>query len=205
MPSGLHLPTVNAVLNATSAILLTLGWIAILNRRITQHRICMTAAFMTAITISNALGSPISGAIMQGLDGVHGWRGWQWLFLLEGIPSVVLGFVVLLRLDDGPRRAAWLTDEQRELVLERLAEDEQSKQGPDHRHHFADDRFGRIGAAGHDGRDVIDLDTTGHPTTPFLTLCGVVCPAPARSGTGPPQDVEEPRASALHTLGRFRP
>jgi D-galactonate transporter len=103
-----------------------------------SRRAHMTAAFMTAITISNALGSPISGAIMQSFDGWNGWRGWQWLFLLEGIPSVVLGFAVLMWLDDGPRQARWLATEERELVLRRLAADEASKQGPDHKRHFLD-------------------------------------------------------------------
>jgi len=52
--------------------------------------------FMTAIAISNVIGSPVSGAIMQYADGLNGWRGWQWLFLLEGIPSVIIGVMVLL-------------------------------------------------------------------------------------------------------------
>ena len=53
-----------------------------------SRRAKMVALFMTAIAVSNAVGSPISGAIMQYIDGYNGWRGWQWLFLLEGIPSV---------------------------------------------------------------------------------------------------------------------
>ncbi len=103
-----------------------------------SRRARMTAAFMTAIAISNAIGSPISGAILQIFDGWNGWRGWQWLFLLEGIPSVVMGFVVLLRLDNGPRQATWLNDEEKNLVLQRLAGDEASKQGQGHQHHFID-------------------------------------------------------------------
>lgn len=112
-----------------------------------SRRARMTASFMTAVAISNAIGSPISGAIMQTLDGWNGWRGWQWLFLLEGIPSVILGCLVLVLLDNGPRQAKWLNDEERDLVLQRLAEDEASKQGPGHKHRFSDAfRDGRVWA-----------------------------------------------------------
>ena len=51
------------------------------------RRTKMVALFMTAIAISNAVGSPVSGAIMQYMDGANGWRGWQWLFLVEGAPA----------------------------------------------------------------------------------------------------------------------
>ncbi len=112
-----------------------------------SRRARVTASFMTAIAISNAVGSPISGAIMQTFDGWNGWRGWQWLFLLEGIPSVIMGCLVLVLLDNGPRQATWLTQEERELVLQRLAADEASKQGQGHRHHFIDVfRDGRVWA-----------------------------------------------------------
>jgi D-galactonate transporter len=112
-----------------------------------SRRARMTAWFMTAIAISNAVGSPISGAIMQTLDGWNGWRGWQWLFLLEGIPSVIMGCLVLVLLDNGPRQAKWLSKEERDLVLQRLAADEVSKQGQGHKHHFIDAfRDGRVWA-----------------------------------------------------------
>jgi len=112
-----------------------------------SRRARMTASFMTAIAISNAIGSPISGAILQTLDGWNGWRGWQWLFLLEGIPSVIMGLVVLIWLDNGPRQAKWLKEEERDLVLQRLAADEASKQGQGHEHHFIDAfRDGRVWA-----------------------------------------------------------
>ena len=112
-----------------------------------SRRAGMTASFMTAVAISNAVGSPISGAIMQYMDGWNGWRGWQWLFLLEGIPSVIMGFLVLVLLDNGPRQAKWLRNEERDLVLRRLAEDEASKQRLGHKHHFIDAfRDGRVWA-----------------------------------------------------------
>ena len=77
------------------------------------RRARMVALFMTAIGVSNVIGSPVSGAIMQYMDGAFGWRGWQWLFLLEGIPSVILGFLVLVVLPDGPKSSKWLTPERR--------------------------------------------------------------------------------------------
>lgn len=91
------------------------------------RRAGMVARFMTAIAISSVLGSPLSGAILEFLNGAAGWRGWQWLFLLEGIPSVFVGLLVFLLLPDTPGRARWLTSKERELVVRRVAEDEAQK------------------------------------------------------------------------------
>src|SRR5262249_39925659 len=62
------------------------------------------ARFMTAVAIAGVIGGPISGAIL-GMSGVAGLAGWQWLFLLEGLPAIVLGFVVLASLTDRPEEA----------------------------------------------------------------------------------------------------
>jgi ACS family tartrate transporter-like MFS transporter len=78
------------------------------------------ARFMIAIPVSGMIGGPISGALL-GLSGQLGLTGWQWLFLLEGVPAVVLGFAVLRYLPDRPEDAAWLEPEQRRWLLERLA------------------------------------------------------------------------------------
>jgi D-galactonate transporter len=102
------------------------------------RRAKMTALFMTAIAIANVIGSPISGGIMQYMDGFNGWRGWQWLFLLEGIPSVIVGLLVLALLDNNPKTAKWLTQQERDMVLQRLAEDHQSKEELGRRHSFLD-------------------------------------------------------------------
>jgi len=111
------------------------------------QRCRMIALFMTAIAISNVFGSPISGAIMQFLDGIHGWQGWQWLFLLEGIPSVLVGLLVFVLLDDGPRKARWLSESERAVVLRHLAEDEAGKAVAGLRHRFSDVfRDGRVWA-----------------------------------------------------------
>src|SRR5688500_15613702 len=61
----------------------------------TARRARVVALFMTAIALSGVIGGPISGWIMQAFAGLNGWAGWQWLFLLEGIPSVVVGVWVL--------------------------------------------------------------------------------------------------------------
>lgn len=111
------------------------------------QRCRMVALFMTAVAISNAIGSPLSGAIMQWLDGANGWQGWQWLFLLEGLPPVFIGLLVLLVLDDGPRKAKWLTDAEKARVLQHLAEDEGIKSQGRQKHHLAEVfRDGRVWA-----------------------------------------------------------
>jgi ACS family tartrate transporter-like MFS transporter len=72
--------------------------------------------FMLAIPLSTVIGGPLSDVILA-LDGLHGLHGWQWLFLLEGVPAIVLGFVVLLYLTDSPEQAKWLAPEQREWLV----------------------------------------------------------------------------------------
>jgi ACS family tartrate transporter-like MFS transporter len=75
--------------------------------------------FMLAIPLSTVIGAPLSGVILE-LDGWHGLTGWQWLFLLEGVPAIVLGFVVLMFLTDSPEQAAWLEPEQRAWLADRM-------------------------------------------------------------------------------------
>lgn len=81
------------------------------------------AWFMTAIAAANVLGAPLSGWIMQTFDGTSGWSGWRWLFLIEGVPSVLVGFAVLALLPDGPRSAHWLTPAERRVVEDALESD----------------------------------------------------------------------------------
>jgi MFS transporter, ACS family, tartrate transporter len=102
------------------------------------RRAKMVALFMTAIGVSNVIGSPVSGAIMQFLDGAGGLRGWQWLFLLEGIPSVIIGFLVFVRLPDGPKTTKWLTQEEKDLIVTRIEEDNASKQHLGSKHSLFD-------------------------------------------------------------------
>jgi MFS family permease len=102
------------------------------------RRAKMVAMFMTAIAIANVVGSPVSGAIMQYMDGFNGWRGWQWLFLLEGIPSVIIGVLVFVLLPNGPKQAHWLTPQERDLIVQRVHDEEAHKQHLGQRHSFMD-------------------------------------------------------------------
>lgn len=88
-----------------------------------RHRAGVTALFMAAVPISIALGSPISGALLT-MDGVLDLYGWQWMFLVEAAPAVLLAGVVLYYLTDRPEDAKWLDEEEREwLVAEMKAEE----------------------------------------------------------------------------------
>jgi len=88
----------------------------------------MTTWFMTAIAISGVVGGPISGYILKAFDGANGWHGWQWLFLLEGIPSIVVGILVFVVLDDRISKAKWLTQEERELLERNIAAEDATKE-----------------------------------------------------------------------------
>jgi MFS transporter, ACS family, tartrate transporter len=87
----------------------------------------VVSMFYVAVPLSSFVGSPISAAIL-GMDGVLGLHGWQWLFLIEGAPSVLLGLVTLFVLPDRPTDARWLSrDEQVWLVRTIEAEQRQAK------------------------------------------------------------------------------
>ncbi len=78
------------------------------------------AWFVSAIAVSGVVGSPISGFIMAELSGKFGLSGWQWLFLMEGIPSVLVGVWVWFGLDSGIAEATWLKPEEKELLQRNL-------------------------------------------------------------------------------------
>jgi ACS family tartrate transporter-like MFS transporter len=78
-----------------------------------RERARMVAFFMAGAPLTGVVGNPVSGAIMQWMDQVGGLHGWQWVFLLEGVPAVILGVVVLFYLTDRPEAARWLTAEER--------------------------------------------------------------------------------------------
>ena len=81
-----------------------------------RRRAQVVSLFMAAAPISVVLGSPISGALLE-MHGVLGLSGWQWMFLLEAIPAVLLGFVVLGYMTDRPEKATWLKDDEREWLV----------------------------------------------------------------------------------------
>jgi MFS family permease len=86
------------------------------------YRARIVGAFMAAIPLSTVIGAPVSGLLL-GLDGVAGLRGWQWLFLVEALPAVLLAFVVLRALPDTPAEARWLPADERDWLEATLAEE----------------------------------------------------------------------------------
>ncbi|KAB0637551.1 MFS transporter [Burkholderia latens] len=88
----------------------------------------MTTFFMTAVALSGVIGGPISGFILKAFNGVSGWHGWQWLFLLEGIPSVLAGVLVFFALDDRIANAKWLTDDEKALLARNVDAEEATKE-----------------------------------------------------------------------------
>lgn len=89
-----------------------------------RERARAVAKFMTAAVIASLVGNPISGAILHYMNQAGGLAGWQWVFLLEGIPAVVLGFVTLKYLTDRPAQAHWLTTDERDWLAQRMAWEE---------------------------------------------------------------------------------
>jgi len=92
-----------------------------------SRRARIVALFMTAIAFAGVIGGPLSGWIMQYFDKVHGWAGWQWLFLLEGIPSIIVGIWVFFFLDDSIRAAKWLNDAEKNYLEKEIAADSTTK------------------------------------------------------------------------------
>lgn len=97
-----------------------------------QRRARITAAFFVAIPTSGILGSPVSGWILEHFSQTGGMQGWQWLFVLEGLPSVLLGVVAYFALTDRPQKAAWLTERERHIVISALAAEHREKSDRGH-------------------------------------------------------------------------
>src|SRR5262249_3601844 len=86
-----------------------------------ERRGRIVALFMTAVAICSVAGSLVSGAIMQGFNGVAGLAGWQWLFLLEALPALIIGAYYLLRLTDNIQLATWLQPEEKAVLTAQLS------------------------------------------------------------------------------------
>src|ERR1700735_2588976 len=84
-----------------------------------EYRARFLAAFAIAVPISTVIGAPVSGLLL-GLDGAIGLKGWQWLFIIEGVPSILLGLVTWFYLTDRPEHAAWLSAEQTAWLAAKL-------------------------------------------------------------------------------------
>lgn len=92
-----------------------------------RRRAQVTALFAIAVPMAGVLGGPISGAILENFHDVGSLRGWQWMFLIEGAPVVLLGLVVLKWLPDGFDSVSWLTDAQKQQLRTQLSSEEQRK------------------------------------------------------------------------------
>lgn len=88
----------------------------------------ITALFMTAVALSGVIGGPLSGWIMQTLPGVHGLTGWQWMFVIEAVPSLVLGLAILIFLQDRVMDARWLGDTEKQFIAAQVHAEAQEKQ-----------------------------------------------------------------------------
>jgi D-galactonate transporter len=86
-----------------------------------------TSLFLTAVAFAGIIGGPVSGWILHAMGGVNGWQGWQWLFLIEAVPSLVLGVVAWFFLQDRVKDAAWLTPAERALVARDILAEESHK------------------------------------------------------------------------------
>jgi ACS family tartrate transporter-like MFS transporter len=101
-----------------------------------HERARAVAKFMTATSLAGVVGGPLSSALLK-LDGVYGLSGWQWLFLFEGVPTVLVGISVLFVLKDGPDTAGWLTPEEQTWLKSELRKD-QERYGAMQHHNLLD-------------------------------------------------------------------
>jgi MFS family permease len=92
-----------------------------------SRRATVTSWMFVGIAVAGVVGGIVSGTIMHHADGLHGLKGWQWMFILEGMPAVVLGIMARWMIHDGPRSATWLTPQERDTLLARLGEEERQK------------------------------------------------------------------------------
>jgi MFS family permease len=92
-----------------------------------EYRARMLAWFLVAIPASTVIGGPVSGLVL-GMDGVAGLAGWQWLFIIEGLPAALLGIAALRVLPDRPEDASFLTAEERLLVRTRIAAEQRERE-----------------------------------------------------------------------------
>ena len=95
-----------------------------------SRRARITALFFVGVPVAGLIGSPLSGWIMSHFAGYMGLKGWQWMFLLEGLPAVFLGVAAFLWLDDRPAQARWLTQAQIDQIERDLAADHVGSEAP---------------------------------------------------------------------------
>lgn len=81
------------------------------------------AVFISASAVASVVGAPLAGFIMTRLDGVNDWSGWQWLFLLEGLPTIFAGILAVMFIVDSPEKASWLSQREKDLIKQELVLD----------------------------------------------------------------------------------
>ncbi len=92
-----------------------------------KYRARMVGYFMAAIPLSTVIGGPISGALLS-MDGIAGLAGWQWVYLIEALPAILLSFVVVFYLTDKPADASWLQADEREWLVARQARERSQRE-----------------------------------------------------------------------------
>lgn len=102
-----------------------------------RSQVC--SLFFLGVPLAGVIGGPVSGWIMKTMSGTAGLAGWQWLFLIEGVPAVIGGVVTYFYLNNGPRDAKWLTSDERNVVVTALSKEDA--------HHRAMGRGHRLGDA----------------------------------------------------------
>ncbi|MEB0011329.1 MFS transporter [Glaciimonas sp. Gout2] len=95
-----------------------------------HRRAKVVATFMAAIPLSGIFGNPLSGWIMQAFHGSSGWHGWQWMFLIEAIPAVLIGIAVFFVMDNSIRKAKWLSEDEKDFLEAAIVEDQKGKVSP---------------------------------------------------------------------------
>ncbi|AKZ61804.1 MFS transporter [Herbaspirillum hiltneri N3] len=100
-----------------------------------HRRAKVIAVFMSGIPVAGILGNPLSGWIMDAFHGTTGMHGWQWMFVIEAVPAVLIGLATLAYLDNGIAKAKWLSDSEKKLLEDEIAADQKGKESV---HSFAD-------------------------------------------------------------------
>jgi MFS transporter, ACS family, tartrate transporter len=96
------------------------------------QRVAVLGLFILAQPLANAIGAPISGLLLK-MDGILGLQGWQWMYIVEGLPAILMGFVVLFAVTDRPKDAMWLAPEERRWLQDTMdAEDAAKSAGGSH-------------------------------------------------------------------------
>jgi MFS transporter, ACS family, tartrate transporter len=97
-----------------------------------DQRARWVGAFQTAVPLSSVIGGPISGFILDTLNGSMGLGGWQWLFIIEGVPSILIGLWALRHLTDKPKEAVWLDPDERVALQARIDHERKSREAIRH-------------------------------------------------------------------------